>query len=148
MDTSALPFLGRALRRHLEELPSASNGLGRSEQRVLEQALDGPVGLRAAWPRVVEGERWFYLTDTAFVDRAEALANSSPALVTMRAEAEATRGVPDGELELTAAGRDVLAGTADRLRLCGIDRWLGGVHLSGRGPWWRWNAEQGCVTIE
>jgi hypothetical protein len=137
-DTSALPFLAPALRRHLEELPAAANGLARSEQRVMEQAIDGPIDIGAAWPRAVEGERWFYLTDTSIVERAQRLAESSPALITMR----------DGAFELTEAGRDVLSGSADRLRLCGIDRWLGGVHLIGEGPSWRWNAEEGCVTIE
>jgi len=137
-DTSTLPFLARALRRHLEEFPSAVNGLSRSEQRVMEQAIDGPVALRAAWPRAVEGERWFYLTDTSFADRTQGLAAAAPSLLTLRAD----------DFELTPAGRDVLSGAADRLRLCGIDRWLGGVHLTGRGPSWRWNAAQGCVTIE
>jgi len=146
-DTSALPFLAHALRRHLEEFPSAANGLSRSEQRVMAQAIDGPVDLRAAWPRAVDGERWFYLTDSAFVDRTQTLANSSPALVMLRVQRDDERSFPAGEFELTDAGRDVLAGSADRLRLCGIDRWLGGVHLNGRGPSWRWNAEQGCVTI-
>jgi hypothetical protein len=137
-DTSALPFLGRALRRHLEEFPSTANGLSRSEQRVLEQAIDGPVDLRVAWPRAVDGERWFYLTDTAFADRTRELAGSSPALVRLRA----------ADFELTREGRDVVTRAADRVRLCGIDRWLGGVHLTGRGPSWRWNAAQACVTIE
>ena len=140
-DTSALPFLASALRRHLEEFPSAANGLSRSEQRVMEQALDGPIELGAAWPRAVDGERWFYLTDTAFIDRTRELATSSPALVTMRAEQSDRRSFPKGEFELTETGRGVLAGSADRLQLCGIDRWLGGVHLSGRGPAFRWSGE-------
>ena len=145
-DTSALPFLARALRRHLEEFPSAGNGLARSEQRVMEQAKDGPVELRSAWPRAVDGERWFYLTDTAFVDRTRELADSSPALVTLRADQTDWRVFPTGNFELTQAGRDVLDGAADRLRLCGIDRWLGGVHLSGRGPSWRWNAAEEALV--
>jgi hypothetical protein len=45
----------------------------------------------------------------------------------------------DDELMLTDDGRRVLAGDADRVRLRGIDRWLGGVHLTGRGPVWRWH---------
>ena len=55
----------------------------------------------------------------------------------------ATRSLPKGEFALTQAGRDVLAGAADRVALCGIDRWLGGVHLNGRGPTWRWSRERG-----
>ncbi|MEO7134937.1 MAG: hypothetical protein ABI024_12030, partial [Vicinamibacterales bacterium] len=51
--------------------------------------------------------------------------------------------MPVGTLDLTAHGRNVLLGRADRLQLCGIDRWLGGVHLQGRGPAWRWSRKAG-----
>ena len=34
----------------------------------------------------------------------------------------------------------VIEGQADRVAACGIDRWLGGVHLEGRGPMWRWDS--------
>jgi hypothetical protein len=43
---------------------------------------------------------------------------------------------------LTSLGRSVLAGQSDRVELCAIDRWLGGVHLSGSGPVWRWDGER------
>ena len=39
----------------------------------------------------------------------------------------------------------VLAGDADHVRLNGIDRWIGGVHLRGRYPRWRW--DDGTETI-
>jgi hypothetical protein len=32
-----------------------------------------------------------------------------------------------------------LAGQLDRVATCGIDRWLGGVHLQGRRRIWRWD---------
>jgi hypothetical protein len=31
---------------------------------------------------------------------------------------------------------------ADRVTTCGIDRWLGGVHLKGGGRIWRWDERQ------
>jgi hypothetical protein len=40
-DTTALPFLGPALRRHLEQFPSVSNGLSRSEHQILEVVSAG-----------------------------------------------------------------------------------------------------------
>ncbi len=39
-DTSALPFLAPALRRHLEQLPSVENGLSRTEQQALSVLRD------------------------------------------------------------------------------------------------------------
>lgn len=148
--TSALPYLARALRRHLEEFPSAANGLSKSEQRLMEQALNGPADLRRAFSRMHDGERGFYITDSAFVERAQELAGSSPALVTLHTEPHDWRSFPKGEFALTDAGRNVLNGSADRLRLCGIDRWIGGVHLRGNGPAWRWkkSGEFGMLSYE
>lgn len=145
-ETSALPFLAAALRRHLEEFPSDLNGLSKSEQRLMEQASGGPVDLRAAFPRMHEGERGYYITDLSFVDRATELAAAAPALIALRAQRPEPRAFPDGVFELTPAGRDVLSGGADRVKMCGIDRWLGGVHLTGRGPAWRWSRDRGALV--
>jgi len=32
------------------------------------------------------------------------------------------------------------------VKLCGIDRWLGGVHMQGRGRAWRWSARAGHLV--
>jgi hypothetical protein len=45
----------------------------------------------------------------------------------------------DEKVWLTDAGRQVLAGTRDRVETLGIDRWLGGVHLKGRRVPYRWD---------
>jgi hypothetical protein len=52
-------------------------------------------------------------------------------------------GLRERSIEITAAGRDVLAHRADHVRLNGIDVWRRGVHLSGsdRSPW-RWDAHR------
>jgi hypothetical protein len=49
------------------------------------------------------------------------------------------RHLLSGTIELTGLGREVLSGREDRISRCGIERWLGGVHLTGRGPHWRWD---------
>jgi hypothetical protein len=143
-DTSALPFLSRCLARHLEEFPSAVDGLSRTERRIMEQALDGPVEIRHAFPRMHAGEDAFFITDRAFFDRATDLACATPSLVNMDlARPAADEDMPSGTIGLTDAGRAVLGGQADRVQLCGIDRWFGGVHVSGRGPAWRWSEGAG-----
>src|SRR5215472_8872566 len=40
-DTTALPFLAGALRRHLEQFPAVENGLARTERQILQVALAG-----------------------------------------------------------------------------------------------------------
>jgi len=138
-DTSALPFLAAALSRFLEEFPSDADGLSRSERRLMELALDRPVDIHEALARMHDGETAYYITDLSFFDAANALASSSPPLLTINLGKPRGSAMPVGTLELTAHGRNVLLGRADRVQLCGIDRWLGGVYLRGRGSVWRWS---------
>jgi hypothetical protein len=147
-DSSALPFLAAALRRHLEEFPSDVDGLSRSERRILEQAGRG-VELKRAFQAAHDGEHAYHLTDTSFLDRVNELAATTPPLLALSGSAKATGAapnIPDASMTLTPAGRDIEAGNADRVRMCGIDRWIGGVHLSGRGPVWRWSARGGQLV--
>ena len=52
-------------------------------------------------------------------------------------------GFGHAPLELTADGRDVLAGRADRAELVPVDRWVGGIRLQGTRPAWRWDRARG-----
>jgi len=139
--TTMLPFLARALRRHLEEFPSTHGGLSRSERRLVERLDHGPQEIRMLWPRMWEGETAYYITDGTFWELIEGLATATPALVTVDRDRQDDRLPPAGHVALTLKGRAVLEGTADRVHLCGIDTWRGGVHLEGRGPIWRWNPD-------
>ena len=47
----------------------------------MEQARGGPADLRAAFPRMHDGETAYYIADSWFVDRARELAGASPSLV-------------------------------------------------------------------
>ena len=40
-DTSPLPFLDGALRRHLQQFPSIENGLARTERQILQLVSEG-----------------------------------------------------------------------------------------------------------
>ena len=50
----ALPFLGAALRRHLEEFPWTTDGLSRSQRQIREALKDGPVPLSELFRRTHE----------------------------------------------------------------------------------------------
>jgi hypothetical protein len=127
--TAALPFLAAALTRFLEDYPWVGDGLSRTERRLMTLASEGRADWPAVFPRMHEGETAYYVSDTGLVDLKDSLTTTSPPLLTES----------DGSLSLTAEGRDVLAGRADRVKLCGIDRWFGGVHLQGREASWRWD---------
>jgi len=138
-DLQALPFLSAALRRFLEEYPWTGDGLSRSERRLLELADPGPTDLIAAFPRMHEGEKAYFITDGSILSLAQTLSRTTPALLTYDAGAPTADQVLHGAVAVTNAGRDVLAGRLDRIATCGLDRWYGGVHLQGNGPMWRWD---------
>lgn len=135
-DTSALPFLASALTRFLQEYPWTLDGLSRSERRLLELASGDGIAVNAAFRQMHHGEQCYYITDQSAIDLAEELSLISPPLLE-RVYGTAT---------LTDAGRAVLAGQLDRVTTCGIDRWLGGVHLQGTGTLWRWDAARQRIT--
>jgi hypothetical protein len=133
--TAALPFLGAALRRFLQEYPWTSDGLSRTERRLMMLAARGQADWPASFPRMHEGEDAYYISDTSYEELAQTLAGSAPPLLTGNLQS----------LTLTPDGRDVLEGRADRVRLCGFDRWMGGVYLRGHEVPWRWDDEQGRI---
>ncbi|HUE87424.1 MAG TPA: hypothetical protein VMO26_15220 [Vicinamibacterales bacterium] len=145
-----LPHLPAALRRHLQQFPSTRNGLSRTEQQALEAVARGATLARDAFTQANHrSEEAIFMGDAAFLFHIRGLLNGPRPLVARADGPHQGPGAPlslDDELELTGDGRRVLAGDADRVTLCGIDRWLGGVHLEGRGPVWRWHPTRATVV--
>jgi hypothetical protein len=136
---TVLPHLAPALRRHLQQFPSLENGLSRTEQQTLEAVARGVTRLKDVYAAANHArEEAVFMGDLAFLFHIQPLARSARPLITAFASfADA--------IELTDDGRRVLECQSDRVALCGIDRWLGGVHLTGNGPTWRWDATRGTV---
>ena len=101
-DTSALPFLGAALRRFLDEGPSGSEALSRSERRLIEQLQHGPVDIHRAFAAMHDGETAYYITDSSFWAMVERLSRRSPALidVAITGAGEHRPSLPQGTLSL------------------------------------------------
>jgi hypothetical protein len=145
-DTSPLPFLAAALTRFLEEYPWTTDGLSRFERHLLQLLERGPDTLLAAFPRMQEGETAYYMTDSSLGDLATALASTSPPLLAVDRPSGHGPQLLRRIATITDAGREVLSGGQDRISLCGIDKWLGGVHLTDAGPIWRWNPDRGQIV--
>ncbi len=144
-DTSALPFLAGALRRHLEEFPSTRTGLPRTERQVLEllaRRTYTPTKLFIASQGLEERP---YLGDTSFWWRVQRLAEGPDPLVALDLRAS-PQSLPEGEARISHAGLRVLAGEDDWLRLLPFDRRIGGVRVRGAGAHWRWDADAGHVV--
>jgi hypothetical protein len=147
-NTPALPFLAEAITRFLQEYPWTTDGLSRTERRLLDLADGDGILLASAFSRMHEGEHAYYVTDASLAAFAEALSCTSPPLVALDLSHAAAGHVLLGRVALTDTGRSVLAGQLDRVATCGIDRWLGGVHLQSGGPLWRWdNAQQRVILV-
>jgi hypothetical protein len=154
---SVLPHMGSALSRHLEQFPSVENGLSRTEQQALEEIASGVTHLGKIYARSHHArESAIFMGDAGFLAHLSALVVGGDPLLrkTVRARSASDRTTPsappltlDDEVELTDTGRRVLANDIDRVRRCGIDRWLGGVHLLGNGPVWRWDAQRQTVRF-
>jgi hypothetical protein len=145
-ETSALPFLAAALDRFLQEYPSTIDGLSRSERRLLRLAQNGPIAMALAFPRMHDDEDVYYITDASFAQLVATLSRTSPPLVTITDDTDTDATFLKGMVSLTDAGRDVLSGRRDRVATCGIDRWLGGVHLQSGAGIWRWDDQHRRIT--
>lgn len=153
-DLSMLPYLAEALRRHLQQFPSVRNGLSRSEQQALRAIGDGRSAMKDAYfASHHESEDPVFLGDTVFALYLERLSQGSAPLVLYRdgsrieetGRASQMPGFWEREVVLTNAGRDVLDGRSDQIKLNGIDRWQGGVHLQAGGHVWRWDEASGML---
>jgi len=145
--TSAMPYLAAAVTRFLQEYPWTSDGLSRTERRLFELA-DDEISLAEAFPRMHEGEHAYYISDSSLAGMAEDLSRSSPPLLAVDRGGPATGHALHRHVTLTDTGRSVLAGRLDRVATCGIDRWLGGVHLQVGSRMWRWDDTRQCVVKE
>jgi DNA-binding transcriptional MerR regulator len=146
--TPELPFLAAALVRLLEELPGAGDGLSAVERRALRAVEAGARSAEDAFAVAQDEEAAPFLGDAWFFRTLSILGRGESRLLESAAGEPLAAPPPLGEweafggagLRLTALGRRVLGGKADRVELLGIDRWVGGVHLLP-GAVWRWDAQ-------
>ncbi len=146
-DMSALPFLADALGRHLQDYPWTRDGLSRTERRLMTLAAQGPIEIWTSFPQMHDDETAFYIADQSFWEVVRTLELASTPLVTVDVTSEVPDRLPHGTIALTDTGRAVLDGRVDRVEQCGIDRWLGGVHLTSASIW-RWNDARAMLTAE
>jgi len=141
----ALPEARTALYRLLEEYPASHDGLGRIERNALLAIRDGAIAPTLAFRHYQQTEALPFLGDLGFFHRLDALAFAAHPLI---------KGIPEGgiaqatrtkqtleyahaQIELTETAHRILEGKADFVKLNGINRWIGGVHLTGQNIWRR-----------
>jgi len=132
--------------RFLQDYPWVRDGLSRTERRLLELATGDGISLARAFPLMHQDEHAYYITDASLAEMAENLSRTSPPLLRHDLASARTDGALAGTVALTQSGRLVLTGRLDRVAACGIDRWLGGVHLQSGRPMWRWDDVHERIT--
>ena len=131
-ESDALPFVREALRCHCARFPSVATGLNEIETAALDTLDRGPTVFGELFRSVTADPR-ARRHGMGDVQLVACLRGLAPLVSTSGADLTAA------EVILTALGREVLAGRRDWLSVRAIDTWLGGVHLEGDHPRWRWD---------
>jgi hypothetical protein len=145
-ENEQLPFLAPALRRLLEELPAPADGLSGTERRALQAVAGGARTPPAAFVAAQGLEEAPFIGDAWFYRALSALGQGKARLLETEAGTPLSSPPPLGDsqpfarlqLRLTATGEQTLRGEADRVELLGIDRWIGGTHITPDNTW-RWD---------
>ncbi len=117
--------------------------LGRIEQQALRAIQDGAITPGLAFRHYQQTEPLPFLGDLGFFHRLDNLASGTAPLVrglpaggvAKAARTNSTVEYTDTLIDLTEAGYEVLEGRKDFVALNGIDRWIGGVHLTSENVW-------------
>ena len=143
-DTRAFEFLAPALTRLLEHYPSTFNGLDRTEHQILQVVSQGNTRFKEIFPAWQALEERTFMGDLVLWTRLLILTRGpAPALsvtgpVRSAFTMQDSGGDSENEVRLTSEGREYLKGKADYAKQNGVDRWVGGVSLTGESPW-RWD---------
>ncbi len=139
-NTTPLPFLGAALVRHLEQLPSTFNGLGRTEHHALVGIASGVTDSAQLFIAHEAQEEAPFVGDWSFWAALRDLAGGTHPLLQIHGD------FPKATLTLSPDGADVVSGDRDAIALRGVRRWLGGIHLCGGSAEWRWDGDSKRVV--
>lgn len=152
VDSSALPFARDAFEAHLARLPSVNNGLGIIEQTTLEAVAGGTDRPHELFRKVGDQLHTLGMGDLEFWYYLAKMIEGPGSLLAMDGTAsfpDFKRAVPqfqDRVLQVTDQGRELLDGKVDYACTGMIDKWVGGVHVHGENPSWRWDPERKSVV--
>ena len=158
--TDCLPFLHAALRRYLEEFPSVSDGLTRTERQILTLVANGVAGPGAIFVENMNLESALFIGDWATFRHIARLCRAEHPLLRCGHDGPFLHPPQDDisrdaflaqRLSLTRAGDALIAGARAETAAIERDAWLGGVHLRTgqppRQPIWMWDATAGALRL-
>ena len=152
-NTSPLPYLARALIRHLEEFPATDNGLSRSEREALTAIEAGHNTPVSAFLEVARLQESIFLGDIIFYSYLQRLSGKNEALLSLMdggpviaPDPRRAREFVEEKLKVTPLGREVLGGSRNWQSINKKTRWLGGVEIAPGELGWRWDREKRALV--
>jgi len=154
--TDDLPYLRSALYAHLERFPFRKTGLNQVQTRILELVAESPRKFLDLVAEVSSSQKLLshgmgdvqfsvYLSELAEIETPLLKMENSPGILRRSVDQKA---VGKWTIRITDAGREVLSGKQNLVKMVGIDRWLGGVHLkTGDSIWW-WDQDKQRLARE
>ena len=120
-----------------------------TERRALQAVAAGARTPPTAFVAAQRLEQAPFLGDTWFYRALSALGQGKARFIETHDGAPLPSPPPLGDgrlfaelrLRVTATGEEALRGEADRVELLGIDRWVGGTHVTA-GNTWRWDTDE------
>ena len=144
--TAGVPQLGRALRRHCQELPWTDDGLGLTQRLALQLIAEESQTVGRVFSRLMmEREPLPWMSDLIFRAIVEDMQRVEEPVFTATFDRDDRRWFSK-RLTITGLGRAVIAGETDWLSLHPPQRWLGGVLIPGAGTCWRWDERTSSVV--
>ena len=145
-DHQTLPFMHRALKRHLEDFPWQSDGLTRTERQCLSLLQNSSNTAGKVFVENMDFENALYIGDWHSFSVIERLATAKQPLINganNNYQAWTHDNAADFAkqlLQLTSVAQQVLNGEVAAHNMIDRNYWLGGIDLSQQ--LWHWNHEQ------
>lgn len=147
--TPTLPVMGKALARHLRELPSSGNGLSLTEQLTLQiLAEKGAMSAPRLFGRYTNHyEPLPFMGDTGYWNVLRGLAGAKQPALRIHAGNDAAReSHKHWHVALLPFGAELLSNEADWLKSNTVGRWVGGVRIDSRDAFnWRFDGDRNEV---
>lgn len=126
-------FIVETFDRLKKEFPDQQTGLSRTQFIILSILSTGPMSGMALFDAYGKHEWALFMGDAVFEKELVALFHAKYPLLIVE---KINQNWGDGIWSLTPIGETVLAGNENHVKLNGIDKWIGGVHLKESRCWW------------
>ncbi len=137
-ETPALPPMAKALRRHLQELPSDHNGLSLTEELTLKilNEKGSMNAMRLFGQYTNHYEPLTFMGDSSYWKVLSRLAEADHPAIQIDRSGEKPK---EWKIDLTNFGRSLIYETENWLEKNTVIRWVGGVEINSKKQNWCWD---------